>query len=174
MKKLLASAVIAAGLLGSGSAFAQAANTSSATAAGSVTIVRPLTITNTSGLAFGRIVKPRTGDGTVSIANNSNTVVAGSGAVALSGITTSRAVFTVDGEGGQAIGISMPSSMTLSGNGDTIEVTLAPDFGSTETLSGALAGSGSKTLNVGGGFDLPSAQASGAYTGSFTVTVAYQ
>ena len=125
-------------------------------------------------LVFGRVVQPRSGTGTVSIANNSTTTVAASGAVALSGITTSRAVFTVDGEGGQVVTVSMPGTFDLTKGADTITVTLAPDFGATVTLSNALAAAGSKVLNVGGGFNLPSTQASGAYTGSFAVTVAYQ
>lgn len=175
MKKLLASAAIAAGLLAGGSAFAQtAANTSSATASGSVTIVRPLTITKNSDLAFGRIVRPRTGGtGTVTLANTGNSVVAASGAVALAS-TTSRAQFTVDGEGGQSVTTSIPATVTLTSGTNTIPVTLLPDFGSTVTLSGALAAAGSATLNVGGSFSLPDTQASGAYTGNFTVTVTYQ
>ncbi|MBB4612142.1 DUF4402 domain-containing protein [Novosphingobium taihuense] len=174
MKKLLASAAVAAGLLAGGSAFAQAANTSSATASGSVTIVRPLTITKNSDLAFGRIVRPRTGGtGTVTLANTGNTVVAASGAVALAS-TTSRAQFTVDGEGGQSVTASIPSSVNLTSGTNTIAVTLLPDFGSTVTLSGALAAAGSSTLNVGGSFSLPDTQATGAYTGNFTVTVTYQ
>ena len=40
-------------------------------------------------------------------------------------------------------------------------------------LSGALGAAGSATLNLGGSFNLPSTQASGAYTGTFNVTVAY-
>ena len=59
-------------------AFAQtAANTSSATATGSVTIVRPLTITKNSDLAFGRIVRPRTG-GTGTVTLNAGRVSANS------------------------------------------------------------------------------------------------
>lgn len=175
MKKLLASAAIAAGLLAGGSAFAQtAANTSNATASGSVTIVRPLTITKNTDLAFGRIVRPRTGGtGTVMLANSGNSVVASAGAVALAS-TTSRAQFTVDGEGGQVVTTSIPSTATLSSGTNTLTVNLLPDFGGTVTLSGALAAAGSSTLNVGGSFSLPDTQASGAYTGNFTVTVAYQ
>lgn len=175
MKKLLASAAIVAGLLAGGTAFAQsAANTDNTSATGSVTILQPLTITKNADLAFGRIVRPRTGSGTVTLANTGNAVVAGTGAVALSGITTSRAQFTVDGEGGQVVTTSIPSSVSLVNGTNTIPVTLSPDFGSTVTLSGALAAAGSKVLNVGGSFSLPSTQASGAYSGSFTVTVAYQ
>lgn len=174
MKKLIASVAIAAGLLAGGTAFAQAANTDSETATGSVTIIRPLTITKNSDLAFGRIVQPRTGTGTVALANTGNSVVAAAGAVALTGITTSRAQFTVDGEGGQVVTTSIPSTVSLDNGPSSIVVALAPDFGSTVTLSGALAAAGSSTLNVGGSFNLPSTQTPGAYTGSFTVTVAYQ
>ena len=173
MKKIIALALVAAGMA-STPAIAQAAKTSTATAKSSVTIIRPLTITKDTDLVFGRVVQPRSGTGTVSIANNSTTTVAASGAVALSGITTSRAVFTVDGEGGQVVTVSMPGTFDLTKGADTITVTLAPDFGATVTLSNALAAAGSKVLNVGGGFNLPSTQASGAYTGSFAVTVAYQ
>lgn len=174
MKKLLASAAVAAGLLAGGTAFAQAANTSSASAVGSVTIVRPLTITKNSDLAFGRIVRPRTGGtGTVTLANTGNAVVAASGAVALTS-TTSRAQFTVDGEGGQSVTTSIPATVNLTSGTNSIAVTLLPDFGNTVTLSGALAAAGSSTLNVGGSFSLPDTQATGAYTGNFTVTVTYQ
>ena len=173
MKKIIALALVAAGMA-STQAFAQAANTSTDTANGSVTIIRPLTITKNSDLVFGRVVQPRTGTGTVSIANNSNAVVVGAGAVALSGITTSRAVFTVDGEGGQVVTVSIPSTFNLTKGVDTIAVTLTPDFGATVTLSNALAAAGTKVLNVGGNFNLPTTQASGAYAGTFAVTVTYQ
>lgn len=174
MKKTLATVLAVAGLAASGAAFAQSADTSSATANSSVNIIRPLTITKNADLVFGRVVQPRSGSGTVSIANSSNSVVAGSGAVALSGIATSRAVFTVDGEGGQAVSVTIPSTFNLTKGSDSITVTLSPDVGSSVTLSNALAAAGSKTINVGGSFSLPSTQASGAYTGSFNVDVAYQ
>lgn len=177
MNKTLVIALAATGLLASAApAFAQAANTSNDTANGSVTIIRPLTITKSADLVFGRIVEPRTGTGTVSIANTGNSVTAGSGAVALAGITTSRAVFGVSGEGAQVVNVSMPATFDLTKGADSITVTLSPDWNTTTnqvTLSGALAGAGAASLNVGGSFNLPSTQASGAYTGTFTVTVAY-
>ena len=176
MKKTIFCLFVAAGLAGgSSAAFAQAANTSSATADSSTAIVQPLTIAKNADLVFGRIVKPRSGGtGSVSIANNSNTAVAANGAVALGGTTTSRAVFTVDGEGGQVVTVGMPSTFNLAKGSDTIAVTLLPDFGSTVTLSNALGAAGTKVLNVGGSFSLADSQANGAYAGQFTVTVAYQ
>jgi hypothetical protein len=176
MKKTLALALAFSSLAVAGPALAQAANTSTDTANGSVTIIRPLTLTKTTDLAFGRVVQPRSGLGTVSIANNGTTVSAGNGAVALSGLTTSHAVFGVSGEGNQVVNITSPANFDLSNGTDTITVTLAPDWNTTTnqvTLSGSLGGAGAATLNLGGSFNLPSSISSGAYTGTFNVTVAY-
>lgn len=172
MKKLvLAAAVCAAALSAPNAAFAQSSATASAN--GSTTLIRPITITKTADLAFGRIVKPSTGTGTVAVANSADTVTAGSGAVALTS-TTSRAKFTIDGEGGQAISVSVPASFNLSNGTDTIAVTLNPDLGATTNLSGSLAAAGSASLNVGGSFNVPNGISTGVYSGSFSVTVAYQ
>jgi hypothetical protein len=174
MKKTLAIALAVAGLAGSGAAFAQSADSASATADSSVTIIRPLTMTKDADLVFGRVVQPRSGSDTVTLANTGNSVSTGGSAVVLGGITTSRAVFTVSGEGGQAVGVTIPSSFNLTKGSDSIAVTLLPDVGTSVTLSNALAAAGSKTINVGGSFSLSSTQASGAYAGTFTVSVAYQ
>lgn len=176
MKKILAGAFITIGLAaGSSAAFAQSSAT--ATATGSTTIVQPLTLTKNVDLSFGRIVKPSTGSGTVAIANTADAVTAGSGAIALSGITTTRAKFTIDGEGGQVATVSVPTSFDLALSTDAtkkITITLAPDLGATTTLSNALGAAGTQTLYVGGNFALPSTQVTGAYSGTFDVTVAYQ
>ncbi len=173
MKYSLACTLAAFGMLaGSASAFAQASDSTSAT--GSVTIIRPITITKSADLAFGRIVKPTSGTGAVAIANSGDSVTAGSGAVALSGITTSRAKFTVDGEGGQAVTVTVPANFSMTNGANSISVTLDPDVSGSATLSNALGSAGSKAVNIGGTFSLPDTQASGAYSGTFNVTVAYQ
>ena len=152
-------------------AFAQASD--DAIANGSTTIVQPLTIAKDADLSFGRIVKPSTGTGTVAIADSADTVTAGSGAVAASGIATSRAKFTIDGEGGQAISITVPATFDLGNTTDTITVTLDPDLPASDTLSGSVGSGGTLALNIGGSFDLPDSISTGEYTGQFTVTVAY-
>lgn len=154
---------------------ASAQNTDTETASGSVTIIRPLTLTKTADLQFGRIVKPATGSATVAIANTADTVDAGTG-VALTGITTSRAKFTIDGESAQLINVTVPATMTMTGpSAATLVVTLDPDQVSGVALSGATIGSaGTLPLTIGGSFTLPTAQVTGAYTGTFDVTVAYQ
>lgn len=153
--------------LGASSAFAQV-NTSTATANGSATIIQPITITKTSDLAFGRIVRPSTGSGTVTIANTADTVAAAGGAVALTS-TTSRAKFSIAGENGVSATLTVPATFALTSGANSLTVTLSPDQTSPLTL-----GSTATVLNVGGSFPVTNATASGAYTGTFDVTVAYQ
>jgi len=152
---------------------ALAQDSDSADADGSTTIIQPLTITKDADLSFGRIVKPSTGTGTVSIADSADTVTAGSGAVALTGIATSRAKFTIDGEGAQGITITVPADFDLENGTDTITVTLDADRPASDTLDGTLGGDGTRALNVGGSFSLPTGISTGEYTGTFTVSVAY-
>lgn len=173
MKKTLAIVLAVAGLSVSGTAFAQAADTDNKSATTSVTILRPLTLTKDADLVFGRVVQPRTGNDTVTIANNSNTTTVGGTAVVLGGITTSRAAFTASGEGGAAITVTVPATASLTSGANSLTVTLDPAVSGSTTLSGSAASAGTKTIDVGGHFTLGSGQASGAYTGSFTVTVAY-
>lgn len=168
--KLTAAAIMAVLTMASIPALAQ--STANTTATGSVTIIRPITITKTADLNFGRIVKSLTGTPTIAIANTADTVSTGT-AVALSGITPSRAKFTIDGEGGQAISVAV-GTLTMTGpSASTLVVTLTPDQSTGAVLSNALGAAGSLTLNVGGSFPLPAAAATGLYSGTFTVTVAY-
>lgn len=171
MKRIFTAIIMTAAVASAAPALAQSSAT--ATANGSTTIIRPITLTKNTDLAFGRIVRPTTGTGTVAIANTADTVTAGSGAVAIAS-TTSRAQFTIDGEGAQAISVSVPATMTLNGpSASTISVALSGDLGATSTLSGTSGNAGNQTLFVGGSFNLPSTQTTGAYSGTFNVTVAY-
>lgn len=174
MKKTLAIALAVAGLATSGAAFAQNADQASATATGQVTIIRPLTIVNTSNqkLDFGRVVQPRTGNSTITLSNSTGAVSTTGTAVALPG-TTTFAPFVATGEGGQAVTVTVPATFDLSGPGLPITVNLTPTVNGSTTLSGTLGSSGTKAIDVGGNFDLSSGQASGAYSGTFTVTVQY-
>ncbi len=152
-------------------AFAQ--STATASANSTTRIIQAITLTKTADLAFGNIVKPSTGTATASIGSGADTltVSGGTGAAAASG-ATSRAKFTVGGEGGQTFAVTVPASMTMTSGANNITVTLTGDA-ATGTISGALGTSGTATVNVGGSFTLPNTQASGNYTGSFNVTVAY-
>ncbi len=138
------------------------------------TVLRSLSLTNQTGLAFGRIIRPSSGTGTVSLA-------AATGAVTLTGTgigktptpAPSAAAFLVSGEGGQSFSVSVPSSFNLVKGTTTIPVTLTPTVTGNQTLSGSLGSAGTLNIKVGGNFSLPSTTPLGAYAGSFAVTVTY-
>ena len=152
-------------------AFAQA--TGSVTTNGTTTIVQPVTISQNSALSFGTIVRPISGSGTITIGTGADSVSATGGAIALRG-TTSRARYTLTGEGGEVVSITMPATfaMTKSGAPDlTVTLTRAP--AGNATLSGTAGTTGTAALDIGGSFPISSTTVAGDYSGSFTVSVAY-
>ena len=161
-----------------GTAHAQASATSTTSA--SATIFRPITLTKTSDLRFGTIVRPASGADTVTISAEDGTrgLSTNNAVVLTSGIhqAPARATYTVSGEGGQAFSISVPPSfnMTRSGGAETITVALTASATS-GTLTGSLgnASSGSASFGVGGAMPVSASTASGAYSGSFITTVSY-
>jgi hypothetical protein len=151
-------------------AFAQS---SSATTTGTTTIIQPVTISQNNALAFGTLVRPTSGSSLISIGIGSDTVSATGSAVVLRG-TTSRARYTVTGEGGETVSVTMPASFNLAMTGaPALPVTLARNPGGNLTLSNALGSSGTASLDIGGSFSISDATPTGAYSGSFTVSVAY-
>ena len=165
--KLVALAAIVAAV--ASPALAQSSATVTVNSSGR--IIAPITLTKTSDLLFGTIIKPNTGNGTVLIGTGADTVaVTGTGTASMG--TASRAKFTVGGEGGQTYTITVPPSFDLSNGTDTVAVALSKSITS-GTLSGTLGASGSQDFQVGGGFTVTAAQSTGNYTGSFTVTTAY-
>ena len=164
-------ALAALGLATSGGAFAQSSDAESTT--GSATILRAVALEKTSDLAFGRIVRPSSGSSTVEIdADTGTRSIDGSG-VLLSG-AFSRAAYTVAGEGGQTVSLTV-SPLVLAGpeDSDPITVTLVRSENSA-VLTGSAGADGEASFHVGGSFDVSSTTATGAYSGTFTATVAYQ
>jgi spore coat protein U-like protein len=153
---------------------AHAQSSASASATGSTTIVRAITISKTADLSFGRIVKPTSGTGAIVVFSDADGIEESGNALYVDGSPISRAKFTIEGEGGQAVSVSVPSTFTMSKGSDTIAVTLYSDLAPSVTLSNALGSGGSALLNIGGQFSLPSSQATGLYSGTFTVSVAYE
>lgn len=135
---------------------------------------RPISLTGSPVLVFGALTKPTNGAGSVSLsAVNSNRTVAGSGVVGLSTPTPARATYSVTGEGGQSISVSVPGSFTMNGpNGATISVTLISN-GLPTSLSNAAGSEGTASFSVGGAFNLSSSMATGDYSGIYTVTAQY-
>jgi hypothetical protein len=160
MKKIgVLGAVMAAALL---SGQAQAANSVSAGA--SVEIAAPIAITQDTALAFGNI-GPSAASGTVTISTAGAKSVTG-GVTDLGG-SAAAGEFTVTGASGASYSVTVPASVSLTGPGTAMTATLTDD------ASGTLTG-GSETFNVGATLSVGANQATGSYSGTYTVSVDYQ
>lgn len=170
-KITLLAAVAMAGM--SGAAYAQSSATASTD--GSTRILQAITITKDTDLRFGSIVRPATaGTNTITISASDGTRTrTGTGTAALAASTFGRATYTVNGEGGQTFSITPDATFNMNrSGGGSITVTTASSAAS-GTLSGSVGSSGSATFGVGGSFDVSNTTATGDYTGSFNVVVAY-
>jgi len=148
----------------------------SANGTGTITIVRPLTVTNNQGIKFGTIIKPTSGAGSVAVtaAESSARTVTGTGSLALaSGDSAQAAKFTLDGEGGQVVSVTVPATFSMTSGAASLLVTTSKDIDATITLSNTLASAGTKVFYVGGSVPLEDTTVSGAYSGTFEVTASY-
>jgi hypothetical protein len=169
-KLLLAGAAAAALASVASSAFAQASATGTATA--SITIFQPISVTKTADLAFGRVIRPSSGNTTIytiDATSGATSTSGGDGIFTAGGGATGRAAFSVHGEGGQAFNITADSSVT--NGGVTINLVRSATTG---TLDGTLGSTGTATFGVGGNVTLSSASPTGTKSGTFNVTVTYQ
>ncbi|HWH21923.1 MAG TPA: DUF4402 domain-containing protein [Allosphingosinicella sp.] len=178
MNAILKAGVALAMLAGAGTpAFAQS---NSASTNATTTIIRPVTISKVDDLAFGKIVKPSAaGNSTIEIGTGADTASVTAGSAVLLTSTRSRAEYDINGEGGQAVTVTVNSgsstfNMTRSGGSETIQVTLLGIPGSAVTLDSSLGSAGTYKLYLGGNITISDETATGAYTGSFNVNVAYQ
>jgi hypothetical protein len=147
-------------------AFAQSSVATSTTA--TTTIVAPLSVTKVTDLRFGVVTRPAAAAAADSILINASTgarTQSGSTAGLAAG-TSGRAEYTVTGEAARTFSVTTPATMTMSSGGNDITVTL------TNTGAGTLTG-GTATVGVGGSFPITDATVTGAYTGNFNMTVAY-
>ena len=170
--------VVVLGLVAASSgAWAQSSATTSANA--TATVVRPITIGSTVDLQFGNIVAGA--GGTLALSAASPPVPTITGGVTQPGTqtgTVAAAVFNVGGEGGMAYSITLPSSAaTLTGSvSGTMTVdtfTTSAVSGTLGTLSSTLGSAGTQSFYVGGVLHVGANQNPGNYSGTFTVTVAY-
>jgi hypothetical protein len=168
----LTAAIAAASL--AGAAAAQATSTQPANS--SIAVLQPIALTKVSDLSFGTVVRPTSGSGNV-LVNATTGVRTTTGGVAIltSGpvASVSRAAFTIAGEGGQNFVITVPANfnMTMAGqNPMTVTLTSTMTSG---TLSNTLGTAGASSFGVGGQVTIANNTPSGSYTGSFTITVAY-
>ena len=152
-----------------GAAFAQ-----SDSGSGTITVIRPLTVTNDADLDFGVVTRPASGSGDVTIATTgARTVDVG---IVEVGAGTTAAQFPLDGEGGQSVSVTIPATFLMSKGGDDLTVTTSNDLAgglTTQSLSGSLGSAGSLVVLIGGEVTLADTTPTGAYTGTLTVSAAY-
>jgi spore coat protein U-like protein len=165
-----ATAAASASLAGAAAAQATAGQPANA----SIAVLMPIALTKTTDLSFGTVVRPTSGNGNVSVDASTGTRTLSGNVTALGGGSVSRAAFTVGGEGGQNFTVTVPSTfnMVRVGGSDSMQVSLTSTMGG-GMLSGSFGSAGSASFGVGGQVGLSNTTPSGSYTGTFTVTVAY-
>ncbi|MGV3580063.1 DUF4402 domain-containing protein [Brevundimonas sp.] len=173
MNKLICTAAVFAAVAFAAPAMAQSAST---TGSGSITVIRPLTITKNADLKFGAVVRPSTGSGTAVVSAAGVRSVTGGVVGLASGDAPQASQFTVSGEGGQSISVTIPATFTMANGSDSLTVTTSNNLvgsAGAQTLSNAMGAAGALAFNVGGSVPISSTTTTGAYTGTFTVSAAY-
>lgn len=174
MSKLFVAGAILAAVTVATPALAQ--STASTTGTGTITVIRPLTIAKNADLKFGTVVRPATGSGTVVVSSAGARSVTGSVVALAAGDTPQAAQFTVDGEGGQSISVTIPATFSMANGADNLTVTTSNDLvgsAGSQTLGNALGAAGALVFRVGGTVPIESTTNTGAYTGTVTVSAAY-
>jgi hypothetical protein len=138
------------------------------------TVFRSISLTKNSDLEFGRIVKPSSGSGTIALAAADASKSFPPGTAWLNLPIAKRASYTVTGEGGQTLSITVPATFPMTGpNASSLTVTTNNNLVASPLLSSILGNSGTYSFFVGGSFPISASTQNGAYTGTFNVTVAY-
>ncbi len=139
------------------------------TGTANATIIAPITITAVLTLEFGQIVTGAAASVVRISTAGARSLVSGN--ASLSGGTFRAATFDVTGEPSTTYAITLPAgAATLTSGGDTMTV---DTWVSNPTPTGTLSGGGTETISVGADLNIGASQASGAYTGTYTMTVDY-
>lgn len=170
MKTLKSVAAIAFALTVAAWSQAQAQpNDATASADATATVVTPIAISGIADLNFAEVVASNSA-GTV-VMSTAGVRSATGGTTLGNGSGASAAAFLVTGDPGATYAITLPSTISLSNGSDNITV---DSFISNPSGTGMLGDpSGQQTLDVGATLQVNANQPTGTYTGSVTVTVAY-
>lgn len=141
--------------------------TASAAASASAKIYQPISIKKTSDLNFGAMIAtPNSGK---VVLDTAGVRTASGGAVLASAAGVAAASFQVDGEPNVAYNLALPASISITSGGNSMTVdTFTSDAATTQ-----LDSKGTQAFNVGASLSVGANQAAGLYSGSFSVTVAY-
>jgi hypothetical protein len=165
LKAALASAVVlgATGLVDSAYAI---------TADATANVVQAITVTQTRALNFGKFVQQN--GGTVSLTAVDTTVLGGS-SVRVNPSTAASGKFTVVGDGAATYTFTADSTATLTGTDTTTMAvsSITPSVTTGGTLSGSTGSQGTQLVYVGATVTQGTNNGPGLYSGTYSVTVAY-
>jgi hypothetical protein len=164
MKKLILGALILTAF-GASSLFAQSSATQSTTA--SARVLAKIQLAKLTDLNFGDLVAgAAAGTVVVDIAGARTST----GGVSLAAGTVSQASFTVTGEPNKSYTITVPASVTLNSGANTMAVNT---FVLNPVTPATIPVGGTQPLNIGATLNVGANQATGSYTNTFNVVVAY-
>lgn len=178
-------ALLAAGLVLGASGMAMAAQDATASANTQAVVVKPITLSTTTHLNFGRLASAETATISIAAADGIRTSSAASvDLVDAKGVANqpSRATFAVAGEPGLTYSISGGTGdITLTnGTSGTLIVALTGVYVPSKASGAGIASAGTlpeagETLGVGGSLPITALTQSGTYTntGGIALTVAY-
>ncbi len=142
-----------------------------ASANATATIVKAISIDKVTDLQFGKIIAAPTAGQVAIQTNGSRTIAAGNVALFNQGSDHQAASFKTIGSPGAVYSLSFSASVSLTGPSGSDPMTIE---GFVHSANGILdAATGEETFNVGGTLNVGANQAPGQYTGTFTVTAAY-
>jgi hypothetical protein len=145
----------------------------------SVTIVKGITISETSSLNFGTMTIPTAAENLILTTANVRIVSSPSNIELLAQAPVSQnATYTVTGSGGATYIIALPSNGTVTiSNGaehmDIVDFVSYPASAGKNGNVGHLSDSGIDSFTVGATLKLEISQVSGTYTGTFNISVNY-
>ncbi|HMT43328.1 MAG TPA: DUF4402 domain-containing protein [Chakrabartia sp.] len=148
------------------------------TGTSTVTLVQPITVTNTQSLAFGSLIRP-TAAGNVTI-NAQTAARTKSAAISWVGGSFQRGIFSVNGTPNKVVTLSMPNFTLLRAGGtQTMTVNtlrMSVNAGAQATITGTrnLGATGTLTIGIGGRVNVAANQMAGDYSGNYVLTVNYQ
>lgn len=167
MKKIVLFAAASGLAIAAVPAAAAPGDTSTASGVATATVVSPITLTHTPGAAlnFGTLTSGTAG-GTVVV------TAAGAGSstgevTLVSGSTATADAFTVTGDAARSFSIATTAGSVSAGANSMAFTTAA------SAATGVLGAGGSASFTVGGTLTVAGNQAPGAYTGTYSATVAY-
>jgi hypothetical protein len=128
----------------------------------------PLAVTTRSDLGFGQLVATAS-SGTVTVSPAGGRTYGG-GVILANGLGVSAGAFALTGDLHASYSITLPSECTLSGGGGSMTV---DQFSSSPSGAGSLGPAGSQMVTLGATLHVGAAQASGSYSGTYAVMLAY-